>query len=233
MTNFKLVLFPIYLLLSQTDLFSQQVDYNKIIIPSSISVDDFSEKLVQLAWKNHPANQSLLVDKEIAEINLTQARWSWLSQITASGNLNEYTISPDPEVNVFFPRYNFGVLIPLGIFVSIPTEKKIVAENIEKSQLSINEQKLEIRRQVLIAYQNYLMQEQLFKLANDAVEDEYASFLVVEEKFSQGEASLDDYKAASKTYRAELERKIIVNNELEKAILEIEALIGLKLEEIL
>lgn len=211
----------------------QQIDYNKIILPEGINVTDFGEKLVQLAWKNHPSNQMVVKDYEIAKVSLTQAKWSWLSQISASGNLNEFTLNPDQNVNTFFPRYNFGVIIPLGIFMSVPTNTKIAEKELEKVDLEIKQQMLLLRNQVLQAYQNYLMYEQIFKLKSELIEDERSSFLTTEESFENGEATLEEYKAALRSYNTELEEHIKAKNSFENAKLELEMFIGVNLEEII
>jgi outer membrane protein TolC len=213
---------------------AQQVDYNKIILPESAKSDDFGEKLVQLAWKNMPYNAVLQTSKEVAELRVTQAKWSWLDQIRATGNLNEFTINPDanPNGNNFFPRYNFGVAIPLGIFISIPTESKIAMKQLKVSEYQINQQKLTVRKSVLSAYQNYLMYSEILKIKTDLVEDEYANLMAMEEKFQKGEVTLEQYKAVSRTYNLEVEEKIQTNNRLQNAKLELELLIGMRLEDV-
>jgi len=211
----------------------QQVDYNKIILPQSVNTNDFGEKLVQIAWQNHPSNKLVTKDYEIAKVTLLQTKWSWLEQISASGNLNEFTLNPEQNSNLFFPRYNFGVTIPLGILVSVPTSTKIAQKETEKADLAIKQQKLVLRNLVLKAYHNYLMYEELLKIKSDLVEDEQASFLAVEESFQSGNVSLAEYKEALKAYNAELENQIRAKNDFENAKLEIEMYIGINLEEII
>jgi outer membrane protein TolC len=230
MKTLKLILI---LSLSAISAYCQEIDYNKIIIPAETNVSDFSEKLVQLAWNNHPSNQIILKDYEIAKVSLSQAKWTWMDQISASGNLNEFTLNPDQNLNTFFPRYNFGVTIPLGIFLNVPTNTKIAQRELEKVDLEIKQQKLLLRNQVLKAYQNFLMYEQILKLKSELLEDERSTYLTVEAKFENGEISLTDYKDALKDFNAELEEHIKAKNSYENAKLELELYIGLNLEEII
>ena len=44
----------ILLLVISTPLLAQNVDYNKIILPEGSQGSEFEERLVQLAWRNHP-----------------------------------------------------------------------------------------------------------------------------------------------------------------------------------
>jgi outer membrane protein TolC len=223
----------IYLLLFGfpiVNVYAQQIDHNNPILYKD-TTGGIGEKLVQLAWNNHPSNQMAIRDAEIARVSLTQAKWSWLDQIRATGNINEFTINPNPDNNLFYPRYNFSVSIPLGIFVFVPTNTNIAKKEIEKADLEIQQQKLTLRNQVLNAYQNYLMYEQILSLKRDLTEVEYANFLAIEDKFETGEVTLQEYKIASKEYSAELENQIITKNQLDNAKLELEMLIGINLEE--
>ena len=36
---------------------AQSIDYNKIIVTEQVTAISFEEKLVQLAWRNHPSNK--------------------------------------------------------------------------------------------------------------------------------------------------------------------------------
>jgi outer membrane protein TolC len=213
---------------------AQQIDYNKIILPESIKTADFEEKLVQLAWQNMPMNSILENNKDIAELRTKLSKWSWLNNISARGNLNEFAVDPDasPTGANLFPRYNFGVMIPIGLFVSTPMESRVARKQEHNAQHQINLQKLAVRKQVLTAYNNYRMYEEIVKVKNDLVEDEYTNMLAVEEKFQKREISLEQYRAVSRTYNLEVEEKIKANNQLQNAKLELESLIGMRLEDV-
>ena len=74
--------------------------------------------------------------------------------------------------------------------------------------------------------------QNIFKIKSDLTEDEYSSFLAVEEKFENGEVTLEEYKRASRSYNLELESKMMASTRLEQAKLEIEMWIGVKLEDV-
>ncbi len=213
---------------------AQQVDYKKVVLPGNVSTTDFGERLVQIAWQNYPENRIFENEVETSNLALKKARWSWLNQIGLTGNLNEITLDQDlvAENNLFFPRYNFGVSIPLGIFISAPADTKIARQDVAKNELELKKQKLVIREEVLKAYQDYLMFQNIYKIRNDLIEEEYSNFLTVEKNFQAGEASLDEYKEATKDYNVELENKITAQNRLEKAKLTLEKWIGIRLEDV-
>lgn len=227
----RLLIFLINLVIT-SNLLAQNIDYNKIILPKEAVTEDMGEKLVRIAWENHPSNESVKKNREIASKEVNLARWSWLNQISGRGNLNEFTINPDPLRNNFFPRYNFGVTIPLGIVVETTNNTKIAKLEYDRADLEIKNQKLIVRNQVLKAYQNFLMTEKLLKLKNEITENEYTNFLSEEEKFENGTVTLEEYRIATKAYNAELESKIIASNKYENAKLELEMLIGVPLEEV-
>ncbi|HEY0771737.1 MAG TPA: hypothetical protein VGD31_15530, partial [Sphingobacteriaceae bacterium] len=69
----KIILF----LIISVPAFAQNVDYNKIILPEYTKSPDFAEKLVQLAWKNHPGNEMLRREATAAEqaVKISGAQW--------------------------------------------------------------------------------------------------------------------------------------------------------------
>jgi hypothetical protein len=70
---------------------AQSIDYNKIIVTEQISSISFEERLVQLAWRNHPSNKVVAQEVEMAQSMRSKARWSWLDNIYVEGNYNEFT----------------------------------------------------------------------------------------------------------------------------------------------
>src|SRR6188768_280674 len=99
-------------------LLGQSVDYNKIILPSSVKDASIEERLVQIAWVNMPQNSIIQRQVTISKNNLKKAQWTWLDHIFISGNLNEFTLEGtiDGGTNNFYPRYNFGISFTLGSF---------------------------------------------------------------------------------------------------------------------
>lgn len=219
--------------------FAQNIDYDKIILPESITEADFGERLVQLAWQNNPANQELIEKKEAAKYDVDLAKWSWLRTITASGNLNEYTINPEkaqeqnPAFTPFFPRYNFGLTLSLGTIFLTPIETRAAKSNLRIADEVINQQKLALRAEVLTRYQDYLMNQKLFDVQSEVTEDEYAEFLLMEQNFKAGEVTLTNYKKSLNGYNTELIKRITLERDLKVAKIALEQMIGVKIEDII
>ncbi len=213
---------------------AQNIDYNKIILPERVQTTDFGEKLVQLAWKNHPTNEILRHEIVIAQYQVRKGAGEWLKMITVQGNLNEYNINePDGNIPVFFPRYNFGVLIPLGNFVSIPNETKQNRQRLSIAQEDLNAQKLEVRRVVLKAYNEYQLREKIFKIQSQQFSDIESNFKLVEQRFKNGELTFENYTAS----QTDLNRASILlleaDRDFKNTKLDLEQLIGVRLEDVM
>ena len=214
--------------------FSQNVDYNTIIIPDGVEDISIEEKLVRLAWNNYPTNEIAKREVEKAKYNVTVAGSGWLNRITLQGNLNEFNIDPsaNPNPNNFFPRYNIGVNIPLGIFTETSRKVKIAKEDYKISQLNLNEQKLTLRAEVLKRYQNYLSAKELLKINTEAENDSYNSYLLIEEQFKSGEISVAQYMSTSKLYNDQRAVKTRSENLYQESVISLEEIIGIKLEDV-
>ena len=216
-------------------LWAQRVDYNTIILPSSASDISFEEKLVRLAWQNNPENKILNHQVNISRLEVTRDKWSWLDKFGVSGNLNEFVLNQDPEFDDranFFPRYNIFGNLSVGTFVTIPTNVKIRKQELLIAESNINRQKLTIRAEVLRRYQFYLMNKELLKIQTEATEDAFTAFSLVEQNFKNGESTLEEYSTALNVYNDQMGRKITSESNFAIAKINIEELIGVKLEEV-
>lgn len=216
--------------------FSQTVDYNKIILPENANNIEFEEKLVQLAWRNHPSNQVLYNNLSAAQYETKIASAEWLNVIRLSGNINEFNINSDPnnpnDRSQFYPRYNIGAIIPLGIFVSTPNQVKRGREMEQVALHNINNQKLAMRAQVLRLYNAYLMNKEIFNIRSQELEEASANFLLLQQKFEKGEEQYDKYVQGLSTFnRTKIDRAEAQADYLNSK-LSLEEMIGLKLEDV-
>ncbi len=232
MKTIKLFLFLV--ILGCVSLQAQSIDYNKIILPDRAQSADFGEKLVQIAWKNHPANEIFRRDVTIAQYEVGRSPADWLNMITLQGNINEFNIKEqNSNVPVFLPRYNFGLIVPLGIFVKNPNETKQNKQKLAIAQESLNAQKLEVRRLVLKSYNDYLLAEKVFKIQSQQFSDTESNLKLVEQRFKRGETNFEVYTSS----QAELNRASIAmlqaDRDFKNAKLDLEELIGIRLEDVM
>lgn len=229
----KPALFFLMIVVIPSGMSAQSVDYNKIIIPERITAITFEEKLIQLAWRNHPSNKIVQENVNIAQKDKAIATWSWLDNIYAVGNLNEFTVAGAPDDRqLFFPRYNFGVRLSLGMFVKTPLENRLAESRMVNAEHQVNEKKLLLRAEVLIQLERLKENYKLLKLQQNLNEQYYQMYKQVEKKFQANEISLDKLQTSQENYFAQNKSLITIESKFNQEKYALEALLGLSLDEI-
>jgi outer membrane protein TolC len=189
------------------------------------------ERLVQLAWQG-PEVQKMAHQIKIDEYQLRAAQNVWMNLLAFNINYNEFTFNNTQTSTYVYPRYNLGITIPLGTIFS-RTAVKSAKDNIEIGKDNTELIKRTLREQVLTAYKQYLAYGQLIAIQSALVNDVQTQAAQVEEKFRSGSVSLDLYTNAQKNNN--VEKAALVNLKLQQDIkkLELEKLIGVKLDSVL
>jgi outer membrane protein TolC len=209
-------------------------DYSKLLPKNPIDSANFVEKLVSLALKKNPKLEVLQRQVNVSQYNVTLKRYSFLEDISVSGNLNEFTLFPErnPLAANFFPRYNAGIRISLDQFVTIPTQTKKAKEESRIAVATYNGEKASVRAQVLRLYQNYVSSIDLLRIQIRSLENLNPFFKKSENDFRTGELKLEEYiELQNKFYRQSLE-KVMAENAMAIAKINLEELIGTKLEDV-
>jgi outer membrane protein TolC len=225
----------ILLLVICSPLLAQNVDYNKIIPPESSQLSEFEEKLIQLAWKNHPDNEALRREVNIAAYNVKQTNTSWLDNVRITGNLNEFTINKyaDPFGRAaFFPKYNISASVSIGTFFNIPYNIRKSKETLLITQANVNAQKLAVRNNVLKLYNDYLMRERIYKLQSQALLDNETSHKLAEQRFKRGDITFETYSQSLAAYNDIMIAQLQAERDYKNAKLDLEQWIGLRLEDV-
>lgn len=215
---------------------SQGIDYNKIILPEQARTDDVAEKLVQLAWKNHPNNEILRSQLIINEAGVRRSASQWLDIVNVQFNVNQFVLDPSSDVlgrAQFYPRYNIGIRIPLGMFVNIPNQVKQDREKVEISTQELNAQKLRIRNVVLKAYNDYLLAEKIYRLQFQQFNDSESNMKLTEQRFKNGEMTFETYTNSQAAFNRIAIQLLQYENEFKNRKLDLEQLVGVKLEDVL
>jgi outer membrane protein TolC len=205
--------------------------------PSSRSSLDTSsaieEKLVQLALQG-PEVEKIAHQNKIDEYQLKAAQNTWMNLLAFNMNYNEFSFSKNTLGNTayVYPRYNLGVTVPLGTILS-RTAVKSAKENIEIGKNNTELIKRSLREQILTAYKEYVTFGQLIAIQSELVNDGKTLLAQVEEKFRSGTVSIDVYNSAQKNNNAETAALINLRLQQDLKKIEIEKLIGVKLETVL
>ena len=204
------------------------------LIPKD-SIALIEKKLVELALEG-PQYNSAEYQNKINEFQLRKAKSSWLNLLSISGTFNEQTFAKDDPAGpatYVFPRYNFGVSVPLGIIFSKGLDIKSARASVELSKNNQTQLTRNIKADILSKYRQYRNLEARILAQTLVVDDEEAIYLQMKKKFENGQTSFELHNAASKSYNNEVEKKM--NLEMQKDLLEfeIERIIGVELESII
>ena len=199
---------------------------------------DIRERLVQLALQN--PNYEIADRKvNVAEYELSRSKGAWLSALSASGNLNELSIKGNTtnadgtKSNLFFPRYNFGINLPLDFFTTRSNEVKAAREKVFIAEAEKNEKYRTIRRDVLSKYEDYLMHKEKLELQTRITQGEYTEFKLAEKDFADGLITADAFKKTETTYYGEQMKKTEMQRNFNVAKYELELLIGVSIDDVL
>jgi outer membrane protein TolC len=194
--------------------------------------DSLAEHLVSLAMNNPRIQYQANLAAQFNEL-YKKSKTAWLSAIIIQGNLNEYSINESAEAKAanLFPRYNFGVNIPLSIFTGSVHQTR---SDFYKSQAMADQVEVErrtVRKEVLVAYETYVTDKRLLVLEEQVVSDWHIIFLRTEERFRKGEVTLESFYSSTRIYNDELNKEVQLTGTIASSAAELEELIGMNLED--
>ena len=193
-----------------------------------------AEGLVVLAMEN-PQIKSAENSSMQMKYSAARSKTAWLNQIAVSGNLNEISIknfsgNTDPlRQNLLYPRYNVGVNLPVGLFINNRKQTLSDEYRYKSSTNEIAVVKQNIRHDVLVGYENYLMTQNLLSLQYAVLKSAEVLFLRTEDKFGKGEITLDAYTVANKSFVDEKVKTLTLERNLRVAEADLEALVGMRM----
>jgi len=192
------------------------------------------ERLVQLALQN-PIYEISDHNVTIAEYNIRLAKTSWLSAIVVAGNLNEFSIDPKAAGNnsYFYPRYNFGVMIPLDIFSRSANNTKIAYEKYLVAQAERNDRFRIIKADILTRYEDYLLAQEKLTLQYKITKDAFEAYSKAEIDFKNNIIKIEDLNTFNSKYTDEQLKRLELQRNYNVSIIEIEKLIGVKLGDVI
>lgn len=199
---------------------------------------DIRERLVQLAMQN-PTYEMVDHAANAAEYQIRIAKGNWLNIIQASGNINEFTVNQitgtggEAVQNIYFPKYNFGITIPMDIFSRQKNTVKIAKENYLIAEAQKNDRFRQIRADVLTKYEDYLLDKQMLDFQSQVAQDQYTLYKRAEKDFQDGIIKLEEFEKSYKGWVEEQTKKLLYQRNLNVIKLDLERIIGVKLEDVL
>lgn len=213
---------------------AQSVDYNKIIVPDQVPEISFEERLVQLAWKNHPTSKIVVQRVEQAQALKAKTSWSWLDNFYVQANVNEFTGNTEADGwgRAFYPKYNLGVKLPIGTFVNTPLASKAAKDQVLINEFDVNARKLAVRRDVLQTIEKLRERFKIIKLRERIKEDYLLMFQDAEKKFKEGKITLEFYRGTIQAYSLQEEEIIQAQSLFNQERIALEELVGVELKDI-
>ncbi|MBS1659472.1 MAG: TolC family protein [Bacteroidetes bacterium] len=195
------------------------------------------ETLVALALKG-PQYTTTDPQIKIAEYNLQKARRAWLNLLTLSANYNDQTFAKPTTTTgnspaYVYPKYFFGLTIPIGLFFSMGPDIKAAKQTVEVTRYAQESKARDLRADVLEKYKQYKNYGQLILLQNTIVDDDQTALTQVEKRFKDGTIGIEQFNQANKVYSTDLAQKMNLQLSQDIIKLEIEKLIGVRLETVI
>jgi len=201
-------------------------------------VVDVRERLVQLAMQN-PQYEMADHAANAAEYQIRIAKGNWLNIFSASGNVNEFTINKltgtgsEATQNIYYPKYNLGLTIPMDLFSRQKNTVRIAKENYLMAEAAKNDRFRQIRAEVLTKYEDYLLDKQMLEFQSQVAQDEFTLYKRAEKDFQDGIIKLEEFEKTYKGWVEEQEKKLSYQRNLNVIKLDIERIIGVKLDDVL
>lgn len=199
-----------------------------------LAVDSIADALAEMAADN-PEIKGAAYEAKSAEYTWKASRYAWSNAVFAAGNVNEYTLnkkkSQEQGITTLYPRYNLGIRITLSDFLVNPKTAKANYYKLQSENQKLKQTAAEIKKQVIIAYQEYALAQKLQALQQEVMQDELVSFTKSEERFKNGEISLEAYTAAIKMYNEDEVKNETLKKDLRVKQATLEAYIGMSIED--
>jgi outer membrane protein TolC len=169
----------------------------------------------------------------VANSNLALARRAWFNLLTFSLNYNDQTFAKQLNTSYVYPKYYFGLIIPVGLFFTMGPQIHAAKENVKIQEDVREELARTLRMDVLTKYRTYKNYEGLILLENTVVVDNQAAVTQIEQKFRDGTVSIDQYNAANKAFSDEKAKLLNLQLAQDLVRLDIERMIGVPFDSVI
>jgi outer membrane protein TolC len=199
------------------------------------SLETIANALAEFAIQNIGSGAEE-ANAKAAEYSYKLSKTIWLNNFTAAANINEFTIHGRDQFvtpygsSLVYPRYNFGVVIPFGIFINNPKQTQVQYYKYKAEEEGLRRAKENYKLQVLAAYYTYVKDIELQAIQGEALQDAEFAYKKTEEQFGKGQTTVELYTLSGKRYNTELVNKTTLETDTRIAKAQLEALLGMSLE---
>jgi outer membrane protein TolC len=193
------------------------------------------EKLVTLALQN-VAYDILTRQVNIARLNVNKEKNTWFDLLTLNATFNDQSFkhtSTTGNVAYVYPKYFYGVTIPIGTILSKGGQVRAAKEQVKIAEDQQIDAALKLRTDVLSKYRSWRVASTLVLNERQVADDIHAAFLQTEKRFNDGSVTIEVYSEASRNYSMEMTKLLNAQLEADVKKLEIEQIIGVRLESVI
>jgi outer membrane protein TolC len=121
----------------------------------------------------------------------------------------------------------------MDIFSRTNNNVRVARENYMIAIAQKNDRYRQIRVEVLTKYEDYILAKQNLEFQIQISQDEYASYKRASQDFSDGIIKLEDLNNSYKLWVSEQSRRLAMQRDFNVTKLQIEQMIGVKLDDVL
>ncbi len=190
-------------------------------------------RLVELALQG-PEYDVTVHQNVIDDLTLKKTKTTWLDLLSISTNYNDQTFAKTNSQTAYvYPKYFFGVTIPLGIIFSQGNTVKISRESVKLGKDNQEITARTIRSNVLRQYATYKHYTLLIEMEGEIVNDVQANYSQAEANFSKGAISVDSYILVQREKNDEMTKVMNLQLQQDLARIDLERMIGMPLYQVL
>jgi outer membrane protein TolC len=200
-------------------------------------VDTAMENRLVILALNGPEYDASYHQNKINELALQRAKSTWLNLLSISTQLNDQSFKQPSvqagQVAYVYPKYYFGITIPLGIIFSQGSTVKTAREGIALAKDQQQMLALQIRANVLTKYKEYKLDEEMVEMESELINDVLAMSTQAEDNFKNGSITVEAYISAQRTRNEEMVKLKSLELQRDLVQIEIERMIGVPLADVI
>jgi outer membrane protein TolC len=193
-------------------------------------------KLIGLAC-NNPDITIADANIKISQSNMVTAKNAWLGALNVASNVNEFVIDGTRingvAASTYYPKYNFGLSVPLDIFSRTKGAKAVATQDIVIAKAMKDERLRIIKQEVLTRYENYKQQKELTRLQKILTEEDNDFYIAAQKSYADGTIQLNEMNKTYQSYIISQTKLVGIQHDLNVAIIELEEMIGVPVDQVL
>ena len=213
---------------------AQQVDFDEVVLPVGSSAKTFEEYAVQRAYVNNVSNRALEGQVAISDLEIKQAKRSWLDQVNANLNFSSQEqefIGPfnlgGENANTFVgPGYNYGVSFNVGGLINNKSRVEVARQEKLIAESKRDQEKLQLRAAVKTRLEMRDNAVDVLRIRRLSEIDAETNYQLVRELFEQGKADFEDLAQASEVFHRAVEATAVAESQVRRAEILIEEIVG-------